>query len=80
MAVTSPRPRFFRQIVVPLALAVLGCAGVVAGFILLLVQLHAPINPISGPDGYVSQVACGNSLSAAGRWSASASSSCSAPV
>lgn len=61
---TSPKPRLFRQIVAPLALAVLGCAGVVAGLILLLVQLHAPINPISGPDGPVSQVACGNSLSA----------------
>jgi hypothetical protein len=47
-----------------LAVAVVGCAAIVVGLILLLSQVHAPIGPISGPDGYVSQVSCGNAFTA----------------
>jgi hypothetical protein len=59
-----PKPHLSRQTTALLAVAVLGCAATVAGLILLLGQVHAPIDPISGPDGYVSQVSCGNAFTA----------------
>jgi hypothetical protein len=59
-----PIPRIFRQIIALLAVAAVGCAVAVAGLIMLLGQVHAPIGPISGPDGPVTQIACGNAFTA----------------
>ena len=59
-----PDTRWTRRSVTALTALAIGCVVTAAGLIILLGQVSAPVGPVSGPDGFVSHVPCGNAFTA----------------